>query len=231
MYGRALAFAASYCVGLGACYQLGYWDTLEVQVLQFVGLPDLAKLALPAALIGTGVGLIASIIGAILGSSLQPGGGGDTAIRRTFWRNYRYFAAGLLAAGVLVGAFAPEPNNWRVAGVLIGFACLWFVDCRVLARIIPHRGIRSVAWLFFVTAPFLTVSQGKQAALQIVEGRRAETIDVGRSKLPITSNPQSPVLYLGLLGDTYVLREVSTGQTIYMKRPETPLFVKARAKY
>lgn len=227
-----LAFFLPYFIGVGACYQLGYWGELDINVLQFIGIPDLAKLALQPLLIGVAASVILSVVADLtISRILPPGAGSQTPTGLALKRFGRWILAFGLLLGVVLGVFLPSPSKWYVVSTIFGLCSVALCQIPQLAALLPEPRIRQVVLYLLVTTPLWGFADGSDAAHRTTVRRIAETVDVTRSKLPLVANPKQPVLYLGLLGETYILRETSSGQTIYVKRGESPLFINARAKY
>jgi hypothetical protein len=78
-----ISLSIPYFIGVGACYLFGYWGAIGVNVLEFIGFADIAKLAvypLVAGMTFTALGAVFSEI--TTGKVLPIGGGEHTAVGR-----------------------------------------------------------------------------------------------------------------------------------------------------
>lgn len=224
------AIGAPFLVAVGGCYLFGYWGALEINVLEFVGFTDLAKLSLYPLLVATAFFFVGVAWNELtLGERLAPGGGAETRIGKFGRRHWKALLSLNLLAIALIAILGPEPSRWFIVALLLviyGTALShveWIIDA------IPNPRVRGTLLQILVALPALAFANGRYEAYSAIQLRSAKTIEVARSGLPLVSDLSSPVLYLGLLGETYVLRETKTGKTVLVKRrDDTPLFLSAK---
>src|SRR2546425_6091521 len=110
---EAIAIAVPYFIAIGACYLFGYWGAFNVNVLEFIDLADLAKLAIYP-LIGSVLAWLAGMVIAelFMAPTFPPGGGAGTPVG-VFLVKHRHLMMKInLVAIVAVCFFASEPTKW-----------------------------------------------------------------------------------------------------------------------
>jgi hypothetical protein len=91
---KNLSFAAPYGFFIAVLYLFAFWGTFKLNILEFVGFADLAKLALyPLAASFIFLLMGAAISELARGDSLPPGGGADTKIGRFGRKHWRLLMA------------------------------------------------------------------------------------------------------------------------------------------
>jgi hypothetical protein len=225
------AIGAPFLISVGTCYLFGYWGALEINVLEFIGFTDIAKLALYPLLASA----IFFLVGAMWheldrGDRLPAGGGAETRLGRFGRRHWRGLLSLNTGAIVLIAIFGPEPRKWFIViFMLIPYGTTlsnveWIID------VIPSPRMRGTLLHMLITLPAFAFASGRYDAYSAVAQWSAPTVEVERSGLPLISDISAPVLYLGLLGETYVLRETKTGKTALVKRSDSaPLFLSTKS--
>ena len=75
-----LAIAFAYGVSVSALYLFGFWGVFRINVLEFIGLADLAKLSVKPLIYSLPAILLGFAIGQLFSGSFPPGGGAGTPI-------------------------------------------------------------------------------------------------------------------------------------------------------
>ena len=75
-----LAIAFAYGVSVSALYLFGFWGVFRINVLEFIGLADLAKLSVKPLIDSLPAILLGFAIGQLFSGSFPPGGGAGTPI-------------------------------------------------------------------------------------------------------------------------------------------------------
>ena len=222
-----LAVAVPFSIAVGACYLFGYWGPVGINLLEFVGFTDIAKLAiypLVASLALFFLGLVLSLI--TTGNRMPVGGGRHTKVGQFGRRFARELLALVVLAIIGVYAIAPEPFKWLGIAFLAVFFAAPLANMDAFVEALPSSAIRFALTLLLLMLPALSFAVGRADIYFARNLVSAKTVDVERSKLPLTSETKLPVIYLGLLGSTFVLLETKTGQLILVKQDrETPLFI------
>lgn len=224
------AFGAPYLVVVGACYLFGYWGAFQINVLEYISLTDIAKLAvypLMASLVFVLAGVAFSEL--VHAPYFPPGGGNDTLIGQFGLRYWRLFLGLQIVITVLVATYAPEPGKWFVVAFLISLLSMALAHLEMVIEVLPNPRLRSTVLFLSLFLPTLGFAYGRQQAYFVKTGAADHFVDVERSKLPLMSNGKNQVAYLGLLGNLYVMRESKTGDIVFMKqRDDSPLFLMPR---
>jgi hypothetical protein len=222
-----LSLSIPYFIAVGACYLFGYWGAVGINVLEFIGFADIAKLAvypLVAGLIFTVLGTVFSEI--TTGHHLPVGGGEHTTIGQ-FGRRFARPLLGLLLLGILaIYVLVPEPIKWFAIGFLVVPFAAPLSHLEPVIAAIPNPKFRILVLHTVLLLPTLGFAYGRMDIYLTTKLISAKTVDVVRSKIPLISEAKFPVVYLGLLGTTFVLRETKSGQLVLIKQKEdAPLFL------
>lgn len=222
-----LSLSVPYFVAVGACYLFGYWGAVGVNVLEFIGFADVVKLAvypLVAGLLFTALGALCSEL--VAGKHFPVGGGEHSAVGKFGRRFARPLLALVLVAIVGVYALASEPLKWYAIALLVVVFAAPLSHMEVVIEALPHPKVRFVLLQVALLLPMLSFAQGRMDIYLATRLISAKTVDITRSKLPLISESKFPVVYLGLLGTTFVLRETKSGQLVLVKqKDDVPLFI------
>ena len=220
--------AIPFAGGVGACYSLGYWEYFRVDPLQFVSLSDLPKLAVyPLLLIAFTATLWVAFSQVAWAPVFPPGGGNETAVGRAglkYWRPLVAFLLVLLAASIW---WLPEPGNWFIACALASVLSVALTHLPFLIALLPNPRVRGVVLLQLVLLPGLAFANARSAAVAASLGKSNLVVDVARSGTLFKGGFSEPVVYLGRLGETYVLLEQKSRSVIFVKaKDDAPLVLK-----
>lgn len=225
-----LTIAAPFAVAVGAFFQFGYWGALDVSVLEFVGLMDLAKLAFYP--------LTLTLITVILGTAVTESFLGERPDgRRTAHAALppvRAMHAGWVLLPAMVASLGiymfmeNEQTKWHLIAVMASLFAVPFNHAPFLVELVPDRNVRRLGVFLLVVTPMLAFAEGRSKAHSAIHLKGASIVDVVRSKVDLKTDAASPVLYLGLLGETYILKESLTGSLVFLKRGDAPLIVTPR---
>lgn len=222
-----ISLSIPYFIGVGACYLFGYWGAIGVNVLEFIGFSDIAKLAvypLVAGMTVTGLGAVFSEI--TTGKVLPVGGGEHTAVGRFGRRFARPILAVTVLGIVAIYIFAAEPFKWFAIAFLVMLFSAPLSHLEPIISALPSPKVRSLLLQAALLLPTLGFAYGRLDIYLSTKLISANTVDVVRSKLPLVSEANFPVVYLGLLGTTFVLRETKSGQLVLVKqKDDSPLFI------
>lgn len=221
------AVGVPYFILVGACYLFGYWGAFNINVLEFITFTDVAKLALYP-LIASLVFVLAGVLFAeLIHAPHFPPGGGNASTVGVFGRKYwRWLIALQIAVTILVATYAPEPGKWFVVTLLVSLLSTPLTHIEKLIEVVPNPQARATALFLLLFLPTISFAYGRQQAFFVKTGVSEQFVDVVRSKLPLVSDAKNPVVYLGLLGNVYVLRESKSGQMVLVKQSDdSPLFL------
>jgi hypothetical protein len=222
-----LAGGVPYFVCVGAAYTLGYWGAFDINVLEFIGLSELGKMAVYPLLATLALGVLGMVGTQLLSARiLPPGGGADTVIGRAGRRYWRVLVA-LVIAGIYVAVlYAQEPGKWYVVALLAGTLSIPLGYVPKIIELLPNPHLRSFLLLLFITLPTFSFAQGRLMAHFVKHGHAEMSVDAQRSALPGLADPANTIIYVGYIGGTYVLRESRTGALLLVKpKDEAPLYL------
>lgn len=227
-----ITFGTPYLIGVSAAYLFGYWGSFHVNVLEFIGLTDIAKLAVYPLLASSIFFLAGALFSEVIVSPhLPPGGGADTPLGRLGNRYGRWLMALVVLVAVLFAIYGPEPRKWFFVALLVSCLSIPLTHNEQIIELIPDPRQRGTALFLLFALPALSFGYGKEQAYDIKVGKPVQIVDVARSKLPLLFDETKPVAYLGLLGGIYILREGATGQVVLVKqRDDTPMFLIAKPR-
>ena len=223
----ALAFSTVFFVAVAACYLFGYWGAFNINVLEFISFSDLAKLALypiVASLFFAAVGLATGEIAN--GDRLPVGGGRSSRFAIFVLKHWRIIFFLLLSSIFWIWLLVPSPYKL----ILLAFLALPFPvalgNTELAIQLLPNSRIRYQASFIFMMLPVAAFSVGQEQADRVKAGKSSLVVDVQRSQLALLSRADAPVVYMGLLGDTYVLYEPATSSIVLTKqRNDMPLIL------
>ncbi len=222
-----LSLSVPYFIGVGACYLFGYWGAIGINVLEFIGFTDIAKLAvypLVAAMIFTALGGVFSEI--TTGKALPICGGEHTPVGKLGRRFARPILAVIVLGIVAIYIFSAEPFKWFAIALLVMLFAAPLSHLEPIMSALPSPKVRFLLLQAALLLPTLGFAYGRLDIYLATKLISAKTVDVARSKLPLVSEAKFPVVYLGLLGTTFVLRETKSGQLVLVKqKDDTPLFI------
>jgi hypothetical protein len=216
-----LAAVIPYLVAVAAAYLFGYWGTFNINVLEFVSLADLAKLAvypLLASLIFFLAGLLTSQF--LVSPKVTPGGGANTTVGRIGRKYWRLFLGLQVVVICMMAIYGPEPRKWIVVASLVALFSAPLSHLEFLIERIPNPRARMTSLFLVLLLPGIAFAFGRQEAYLIKSGHPNQTVDIKRSNLPLSEDATKPVAYLGFVGGTYILYETKTEQLVLVKQQD-----------
>jgi len=190
----------SIATAFGACtatlYLVAYWSTFGINVLQFVGLTDIVKLAIYPILVGSSGIFGGYFVGTVLGlmrqksaalivpanheaNDIQPVKTEPNTFSRWLDKNVttgRFLAAFfVLVVGLFV--YDRDPFWWVIIAAIVGFAAAMQIEeIQTIRNLIPNQNARNL----FVFVPTIIVALAfgiaKQEALRILQGKDVRRI-------------------------------------------------------
>ncbi|KQY54987.1 hypothetical protein [Lysobacter sp. Root494] len=225
--------AAPYGVVIAVLYLKGYWDTFDVNALQYVSLSDLLSAAIFPMVVFVALMPLAALIGTAAGGWLRSLHKTSDAVGTSSTanaerepknvRNGRLIAVCSAPCVLLAFFFIPAPIKWAFIALFSAMAVAPIVNNALFERLVPNTHVRLVLLLLTVSTPILVYYRGSIDATRSTEAKRERVVDVARSKLPVSTHGK--VLYLGLLGDTHFLLERDSGSVILLAKSDDQLIV------
>lgn len=224
----SLVLGVPFAVAVGTCHSLGYWGHFEINALQFVALTDIAKLAVyPLAFLVLSTLLSIAYTEVGIRAVLPLGDGRDTPIGRFGVKYWRLFVIADIFAIFNVAVFVPEPMRWYLIAVLVVPFSTLLTHLPSIIELFPNPRFRAALLLQVVSLPLLAFAHGRATALRVDSGDAPLYVDAHRSGLPLFSSFSEPVVYVGKLGETFVLLEFKTRRLVLIKtRDDTPFVLR-----
>lgn len=201
-----LYLGSLYFLAVGVLYLWGYWPTFGINILVYMNLTDVLKLA-AYPLVSS---FIALVLGAVVGElawfrhALPAGAGRDTPAGRVLHWLAPLLAAGYTLATLAVLVYGPA-RKWLVLPVL--FAVPIFLAAKrrgIFASLLPNDATRSVVIFLLAVLPTFAYGQGKLKAAAILDGSDYQYLVAGTVDgltVPDPSNPANRVKYLGQVNE------------------------------
>lgn len=247
---RIPTFAVSaYIIALALIQQIGFWNSFDVNILQYATLTDMAKYSVwPLLSVGTLLALSIVTQGmaffareewkrAVDADEAPPVG-----VRGFIRRHFLVLVLLLLLGGAVSAASFDEPNGWSALAVALGlnvYAASLVVKFDPLKKFVRDDVTRKLVTFFLLIAPFAMWGIGKQRAADITAGRQYAEATVPLDVLTQSGlEARQELRYLGSTADyslfllhpqevVWILRNDSfTAMTLRMHKLETKPFWK-----
>lgn len=203
-----LYFSSIYFVTLGILYLWGYWNTFNINILEYLSLADVLKYtAFPIAISVVSVA-IGAAIGRYIGKSFAPLGGAKNTRIGHFISNFVNKIAPLpmILYGfgtVLLLLFGPS-YKWLLVYFLIAVPIvISLAKSGFLASLTNHDGNRYVIITLLVSLPGLSFNQGLTRATAVLEGKYYFYVTSQIEGINVSDNtpPNQRLRFLGHAGD------------------------------
>lgn len=222
---KYVSFATPYGVLVSSLYLFGFWGTFKLNVLEFVGLADLMKLALYPVAASLILFLpVYAVVEVVRGESLPPGGGADTKVGRFGLKHWRVIVAADIVLVLAVALFGTQPGKWMVVAFLISYLGTPLSHLDVFINLIPNPRARGIILFLLIFVLGGAFAFGKQEAHTITSGHAAYLFDLQSSGLQLPAGMDG-LSYVGYLGENFVLYENSTKRVIFVKGKDRDLLV------
>ncbi|PLY57305.1 hypothetical protein HBH1_04397 [Herbaspirillum sp. BH-1] len=225
-----LAVASGFGIITSACYLFGFWGAFHINVMEFAGVTDLAKLASFPLIAGLLSILFGTAIPEILHNPrLSPGAGASTTVGRLGRKHWRIIVALQVLAIPLVAILGSEPYKWLFVALLIGLLSIPLSHVDFVIAVLPVPRIRHTALYLLLCIPPTAFWFGRSDAHIIKHDQPVHVVDIARSKLEFKETPEKRVAFLGRVGDynffyesltdTVAFAKQSDGSTLYLLHP------------
>jgi len=218
LYKKLAPLAILYGCVVSLLYLFGYWGAFEVNIMEFIGLQDFAKLSLYP-LAGSFMSLLIGVALTKLFTfkELPPGGGSGSSFGQFGLKHWRILVALNLVLIVLTIVFIPSQSKWLIVAILISFLSAPMSHIEYFISAIPNSQIRATVLFLLLLLGGFAFAHGKIEAEFIKTKGARQIVDVDRSKLKLKSDNQNPVSFLGYVAGYFVLYESATENIVFIK--------------
>lgn len=211
----SLPLLTAYAVTTGCLFLWGYWSKFDINILQYVGLLDLATSAV--------LPLLSAVVSIAIGSFIAPalvqkhfpaGGGADTMIGRfvgaiaRFLRKHSRRLLGLylvVALVVLPLIVDPDDASFLMPAMLFPIVVHNIHFGSVLSDVIPDDTLRPTILYLLLFIASMSFGFGRYQAVEIADGRRYLRVD--SASLPESAvkghDTKKDFKYLGHAGEYF----------------------------
>ena len=142
--GKYFGFTVPYGAAVCLVYLFAYWSSFKINVLEYIGFPDIARLALYLVLLSLLSLLFGLVISQILvGDRLPPGGGAHSPMSQFVFKHWRPIAALYISGIGAVAIFGREPEKWYLVAILSAFLSTLLSHVDLAIEIFPNPRVRS----------------------------------------------------------------------------------------
>jgi hypothetical protein len=215
-----LYFGSLYFITVGVLYLWGYWGQFDVNILEYIGLADVLKLAAYPIASTFLFFLVGAIIGEFVvgGQRIAPGAGRDTPLGRFVHRYGTAIVWVYIIGTAAVFIFGAE-RKWQLGPVLVALP-IYLIAKRhdLLADILPNDGARSVTVYLLAVLPMWAYGHGRLDADKLIDGREYKYVVSGPIAGLSIADPKdvrSRVKYVGHVND-YLFLLLPDNQTLFI---------------
>jgi hypothetical protein len=237
-----LSLMLGYGIAAAVLYLEGYWRPFGVNVFEHVSLADVARHALSPMLQALVITLATSALSYLLFGRLYPPGGGRVPREQVphLPKGQRLFQGQIwwiidhapiilglfLGIGILVAVVGPEPNRWSAAtAIIVPPFTIALTHVRAIQRVIPDPQWRQATLFAFLWMLGLSFSQGRKDAYRILERGDGRIVNVVASSLPLAADSTVNLVYLGLIGDHFVLLRQPSDEIAFVRTADDATLV------
>jgi hypothetical protein len=213
-----------YALVTSLLYLLGYWSSFQINILEYVSLPDVIKLAIYPLVIGALVSLVGFYVNVMTLTSFSADP--EKAFIRVSTKYATWVNWIILLLICLELFFQRNGGGYTVVGLLLaGLVNFNFLGYEKLANYIPHASARKVILFSISTILFTSYGIGKQNAELILNGKRYKTVrtSVFKEKGTVAFNDkkllegQDSLKYVGTTGDYFFFISMDNSRTFIAK--------------
>jgi hypothetical protein len=209
-------------LAVSVIYLFGFWGSFGLNVLEYIGLGDVLAHALFPILALIALQAIPYMFGRLAAAS-GPQPPPPDALVQFGRKHWRLLGVLCVVGGVLALRLMSEPGRTVISWMFLVFLVLILVSQAVLVgELKAEMRPRILAAILLLSYVFIT---GRMDAYQIINGEAALVVDRSASGLPLSSNGDNPISYVGRLSDFYVLYESKSARIIILRTDKIGLLV------
>jgi len=213
---KTIYFVTPFALISSLLYLLGYWSTFDLNILEFISISDIIRLSIyPIA-----ISIMSVIIGFVVGYYYSDSSHSSTPTKKsTRW--VAYIALLIIAC---VAYYKGYPYWWVVIGLfLIAIIHRGFNKLNLLETFIPNQRAQSIVLLILIGVPILSFSFGKMHSNEILDGKKAQYVNVSIFKNQESFRNQEHLKYIGLKGDYFFFLSIDNSKLYISKSSEVPI--------
>jgi hypothetical protein len=218
-----LSFVVPYALVTSLLYLFGYWSSFQINILEYVSLPDVIKLAIYPLVIGALISLVGFYVNVMTLTSFSADP--EKAFIRVSSKYARWVNWIFLL--LILGMLFKRTGSWYVtAGFSLAFLVSFnFVGSDKFKNYIPQATARKVILFSVSTILFTSYGRGKENAELILNGKKYKTVNTSAFKEKGTGvfndkkllEGQDKLKYVGTAGDYFFFISMDNSRTFIAK--------------
>lgn len=212
---KVIGLSIGYTFVVCALYLWGYWGSFGINIMQFISLSDIPRIAAYPLLASVLTFTAGALFNISTGVTLPDGEGKNTPTGKFLNRHSNYIIPILLAIQL---AFYFLGNHWKM--VIICFICtlqLAFYCAKndTFSKLFPSIRIPNAAITIIITTLTMSFGIGKIEANHLIYGTNNTTATI--------NNTQDKMIYIGHAGDYLFLLTQDKSTTIIIRNQEATM--------
>jgi hypothetical protein len=211
-----LYFSSLYFISVGVLYLWGYWGRFNINIMEYLGLADIIKLAAYPIASAFLFFIVGTIIGDLLARRQRntPDSGRGASVKRFPLRS----ATIILLVGAALALVLMPKHRWQMIASLVAIPFCILADRRnALIGILPSERARSVVIYLLAVLPIWAYGHGRLEATKIIEGTEYNYLashSIAGMSLGDPTHVKNRAKYVGLVNSH-----------LFLLLPEATLFV------
>lgn len=221
---KLTTFIAVFGVSVSCIYLHVYWTAFDVNVFEFAGASDFAKLAISPLLITGGSWMAGTLFGVVSPRPAESMSRAFEVVARSGWvaRNGNRIRMLCALSAVIAYVLTPQyPLLWLLLVFLLFPVTFIAVDSEYLKNVFPSLYARHIAVGFFIMLPVMAGAFAALNAEAVKRGVAKKIVVRTGIAANVSAQDGKPVMYVGFLSGTYVLYETSTRRVVIVKQSDS----------
>ena len=216
-----------YLLSASALYLFGFWDNFNINILEYIAVTDIIKLAIKNLLASVALFFIGYMAQQTLfGRHLQPGGGANTPVGRAIHSCRYLFLSFDVLIIISIYTFVNTPNKWFYLAFCVGVpGGLFLSNMDYFRRLLPNTKTRINVLVILTAIPLLSYAGGNTTGYKIYSGNAKYTVSEKESIFKNFSLNYDALLYIGMMGDHLFLFDKETKKIYIHKTSSEDLLV------
>lgn len=208
-YTKYFIIVTPYMLTVSTLYLFGYWSVFRINILEFIGIGDIIKLAIYQLAYSAAFLVTGAITSEIFLRPLFPvGGGTDEPTSKFIMRHWRWALFIIFIFIVYLYLFTVSPGKWIIISFILGPLCgLALSRTGLLSELISNEGIRSTILCLIAIIPFFSFTWG------IIDGYTRKN---GNPELTVKFAKYSEIefRYIGFAGGYFFIYDKKDNQIL-----------------